>query len=112
MVYDVLIFATCPHSSLAMLALASSLRDRKIRVRSVCNSARHASDDPNTRPQRRNRLGGDNRDAAALPGQGKGFFIARWVVLAHGREGLIFVTDKDGGPVVGARIPPSSSRAA
>ena len=43
---------------------------------------------------------GDNRDAAALPGQGKGFFIARWVVLAYRSEGLIFVTDKDGGPEV------------
>ena len=32
MVYDPLIFATCPHSSLAILADASSLRDRKIRV--------------------------------------------------------------------------------
>ena len=48
MVYDPLIFATCPHNSLAILALASSLRDKKIRVRSVCKSARHASDDPNT----------------------------------------------------------------
>ena len=48
MVYDPLIFATWPHSSLAILADASSLRDRKIRVRSVCKSARHASDDPNT----------------------------------------------------------------
>ena len=47
-VYDPLILATCPHSSLAILADASSLRDRKIRVRSVYNSARQASDDPNT----------------------------------------------------------------
>ena len=47
-VYIALIFTTCPHSSLAIWALASSLRDRKIRVRSVCKSARHASDDPNT----------------------------------------------------------------
>ena len=47
-VYDPLIFATCPHNSDAILADVSSLKDRKIRVRSVCNSARQASDDPNT----------------------------------------------------------------
>ena len=35
-VYDPLILATCPHNSDAILALASSLKDRKIRVRSVC----------------------------------------------------------------------------
>ena len=46
--YDPLIFATCPHNSDAILALASSLRDRKMRMRSVCKSARQASDDPNT----------------------------------------------------------------
>ena len=46
--YIALILATWPHSSLAIWAEASSLSDRKIRVRSVCNSARHASDDPNT----------------------------------------------------------------
>ena len=39
-VYDPLILATCPHNSDAILALASSLKDRKIRVRSVCKSAR------------------------------------------------------------------------
>ena len=47
-VYDPLILATCPHNSDAILALASSLKDRKIRVRSVCSSARHASELPNT----------------------------------------------------------------
>ena len=47
-VYDPLIFATCPHNSDAILALASSLKDRKMRVRSVCNSERHASELPRT----------------------------------------------------------------
>ena len=47
-VYDPLILATCPHNSDAILALASSLKDRKIRVRSVCSSARHASELPST----------------------------------------------------------------
>ena len=102
-VYDPLIFATCPHSSDAILALASSLKDRKIRVRSVCKSARHASDDPRTDRSEEMGLGGDNRDAAALTRQRKRLLIARWIVLAHGSKGLIFVTDKDGGPEVDAR---------
>ena len=48
MVYDPLIFATCPHNSDAILADASSLSDRKMRVRSVCNSELHASELPKT----------------------------------------------------------------
>ena len=72
-VYIPLILATWPHNSDAILALASS------RVRSVCNSERHASELSQHGSQRGNRLCGDNRDAAALPRQSKGFFIARWV---------------------------------
>ena len=38
-----------------------------------------------------------------MPRQRKRLLIARWVVLAHRSEGLIFVADKDGGPEVDAR---------
>ena len=73
-------------------------------MRSVCNSERHASELPNTA---RN----EEIDCVATIGMqrhcrvsAKDFFIARWVVLAHRSEGLIFVTDKNGGPEVAARI--------
>ena len=35
-----------------------------------------------------------------MAGQRERLFIARWVVLAHRSEGLVFVADKDGGPEV------------
>ena len=95
-VYDPLILATCPHNSDAILALASSLKDRKIRVRSVCSSARHAFELPSTA-----RNEDMDWNAPALPGECKGFLIAGWIVLAYRGEGLILVTDKDGGPEVG-----------
>ena len=45
-------------------------------------------------------MGGDDRDAAALPGEGKGFLVAGWIVLTHGSERLVFVADENGGPEV------------
>ena len=48
MVYELLILATCPHNFEAISALASSLKLKKIRVRSVCKSVRHASELPST----------------------------------------------------------------
>ena len=98
--YDPLILATCPHSSDAILALASSLKDRKIRVRSVCKSARHASELPSTARNEEMDWVANNRDAPALPRERKGFLVAGGIVLAHRCEGLVLVTDKDGGPEV------------
>ena len=52
------------------------------------------------RTQRGNRLCRDDRDAAALPGEGKGFLVSGWIVLTHGSERLVFVADEHGGPEV------------
>ena len=47
-VYELLIFATCPHSFEAISALASSLRLKNIRVRSVWSNVRQPSLLPRT----------------------------------------------------------------
>ena len=82
--------------------LASSLKDRKIRVRSVCKSARHASELPSTA---RN----EDMDWVATIGMHrhcrvkcKGFLIAGRIVLADRRERLVLVANKDSGPEVSA----------
>ena len=56
------------------------------------------------RTQRGDRLGGDDRDAAALPGEGKGFLVSGGIVLAHGCERLVFVADEQGRPEVSLRF--------
>ena len=103
MVYPALILATCPHSVEACSALASSLSERKIRVRSGCRRVRHASELPRTDRS-------DEMDCVATIGitrhcrvSAKGFLVAARVVLADAGERLILVAQKDGRPDVPAR---------
>ena len=49
-------------------------------------------------------MGGDDGDDAALPGEGKRLLVPRGVVLADRGEGLVLVTDEDGGPEVTLRV--------
>ena len=92
---------TEPHISDATRADASSESDRKIRVRSVWTSVRHASPEGSTERSEEIGLRGDDRDAAALPGSARNaFLVARRVVLPDGGERLVFVADEHGGPQV------------
>ena len=50
--------------------------------------------------ERGDRLRGDDRDAAALPGERERLLVARGIVLADGRERLVLVADEHGGPEV------------
>ena len=50
--------------------------------------------------ERGDRLRGDDRDAAALPGERERLLVARGIVLVDGRERLVLVADEHGGPEV------------
>ena len=78
---------TLPHISEAIRAEDSSLKDRKIRVRSVWRSVRQASPARQHGAERGDRLRGDDRDAAALPRQRERLLVASegssWPTVAN-----------------------------
>ena len=91
---------TEPHISDATRADASSDSDRKIRVRSVWTSVRHASPEGSTERSEEIDCVATIGYAAALARERERLLVARRVVLPDGGERLVFVADEHGGPEV------------